>query len=193
MGVTMAHQSVHPPELNEAVRTSISTTAIKYCASPEGVDLNYMARDLKCEAAFLSQQQVTPTHVNFACYARGMGLQRPFIVAVPRGNIEQQPQMDEQGHNQLLAKNKERLSSPITHKAPVEGGLREPQAVRSLDAFDNANDPHKEHDFGSFKIDGETFFFKTDYYSPDMEGGSEDPSCPEKTTRVLTIMFASEY
>jgi hypothetical protein len=67
------------------------------------------------------------------------------------------------------------------------------QAVRSFDAFDNGNDPHREHDFGSFKIDGETFFFKIDYYSPGMQGGSEDPSDLEKTTRVLTIMFASEY
>jgi hypothetical protein len=31
------------------------------------------------------------------------------------------------------------------------------------------------------------------YYSPDMEGGSEDPADLEKTTRVLTVMRADKY
>jgi hypothetical protein len=32
------------------------------------------------------------------------------------------------------------------------------QAVRSFDAFDNGNDPHKEHDFGNFELGGERYF-----------------------------------
>ena len=67
------------------------------------------------------------------------------------------------------------------------------QKVQSFNEFDADNDPHKEHDFGSFEIDGEKFFFKIDYYAPGMDGGSEDPSDPQKTARVLTIMFASDY
>jgi hypothetical protein len=50
-----------------------------------------------------------------------------------------------------------------------------------------------EHDFGNFEVGAVTYFFKVDYYAPDMEGGSEDPADPEKTTRVLTIMRADEY
>ena len=65
--------------------------------------------------------------------------------------------------------------------------------VRTFADFNGDNDPHGEHDFGSFQIEGETYFFKLDYYSLDMEGGSEDPADPEKTTRVLTIMRADEY
>ena len=67
------------------------------------------------------------------------------------------------------------------------------ERVRQFDEFDADNDPHKEHDFGDFELDGEKYFFKIDYYSPDMQGGSEDPSDPQKTTRVLTIMRADEY
>ena len=59
--------------------------------------------------------------------------------------------------------------------------------------FDADNDPHKEHDFGSFTLAGRKFFFKLDYYDLAMEFGSEDPADPSKTTRVLTIMLAEEY
>jgi hypothetical protein len=67
------------------------------------------------------------------------------------------------------------------------------ERVRNFDAFSSENDPHGEHDFGNFDVAGQTYFFKVDYYAPDMEGGSEDPADPEKTTRVLTIMRADEY
>jgi hypothetical protein len=55
------------------------------------------------------------------------------------------------------------------------------------------NDPHGEHDFGNFTLAGRKFFWKIDYYDAAMEFGSEDPADPSKTTRVLTIMLASEY
>jgi hypothetical protein len=76
---------------------------------------------------------------------------------------------------------------------PEEMLVRVLERVRHFDEFTKDNDPHGEHDFGSFDVAGVTYFFKVDYYSPDMEGGSEDPADPEKTTRVLTIMRADEY
>ena len=76
---------------------------------------------------------------------------------------------------------------------PLDTKARLILAVQSFDKFTKDNDPHGEHDFGSFEVGGETYFFKVDYYAPDMQGGSEDPADPEKTTRVLTIMRADEY
>jgi hypothetical protein len=67
------------------------------------------------------------------------------------------------------------------------------ERVRSFDDFNGDNDPHGEHDFGTIELAGTTYFFKVDYYALDMDGGSEDPADPEKTTRVLTIMRADEY
>lgn len=63
----------------------------------------------------------------------------------------------------------------------------------SFDAFNADCDPHGEHDFGAFEIDGRKFFFKVDYYDSAFEYGSEDASDPEKTGRVLTLMLAQEY
>src|SRR5688572_13763835 len=67
------------------------------------------------------------------------------------------------------------------------------RTIATYDDFCHANDPHQEHDFGSFKADGETIFFKIDYYDKSMTMGSPDPANPAVTTRVITIMLASEY
>jgi len=66
-------------------------------------------------------------------------------------------------------------------------------AVQTFDNFNAGNDPHDEHDFGSFEFDGEKFFWKIDYYDPSLQFGSENPSDPAQTARALTIMRASEY
>lgn len=65
--------------------------------------------------------------------------------------------------------------------------------IYSFKAFTKDNDPHGEHDFGSIEVGGRKIFWKIDYYDKALEAGSEDPSDPEQTTRVLTIMLASEY
>ena len=71
--------------------------------------------------------------------------------------------------------------------------LKAMEAVRSFDRFDEDNDPHGEHDFGSIEIEGQTIFWKIDLYAPDLNHGSSHPSDPEHTHRVLTVMLASEY
>lgn len=70
--------------------------------------------------------------------------------------------------------------------------------VRAFEHFNQDNDPHGEHDFGSFTIAGTTFFWKISYYDRETFGqgpdyGSENPADTGKTTRVLTVMLSSEY
>jgi hypothetical protein len=64
--------------------------------------------------------------------------------------------------------------------------------VATFTEFTADNDPHGEHDFGNFTLAGQKFFWKIDHYDANMEFGSDDPA-DTSTTRVLTIMLASEY
>jgi Protein of unknown function (DUF3768) len=67
------------------------------------------------------------------------------------------------------------------------------QKVFRFTAFGPENDPKGEHDFGIVQVGGQSVYFKIDYYSPDLRGGSEDPAEPLRTARVLTVLLASEY
>ena len=68
------------------------------------------------------------------------------------------------------------------------------ERVRSYDDFTAVNDPFGEHDYGSFECGEERVLWKIDYYDADGEQyGSPDPADRALTTRVLTIMLASEY
>ena len=74
---------------------------------------------------------------------------------------------------------------------PLQSRIRE--HVETFDTWTSANDPHGEHDFGAFEVDDVRVFWKIDYYDKSLDMGSEDPSDPGQTTRVLTIMRAEEY
>ncbi len=76
---------------------------------------------------------------------------------------------------------------------PSEVISRAVAIVKTFNDFTADNDPHGEHDFFRFEVAGETFFWKCDYYDKELQFGSEDPRDPEKTTRVATLMLASDY
>ena len=68
--------------------------------------------------------------------------------------------------------------------------------VKTIAVYDNfchANDPYEEHDFGSFEAEGETIFFKINYYDKKLTYHSPDPADSTVTERVITIMLADEY
>ena len=67
------------------------------------------------------------------------------------------------------------------------------KTVAVFDDFCHANDPHEEHDFGTFDADGQRVFFKIDYFDESLTYHSPDPADPSVTRRVITIMLAEEY
>ena len=66
-------------------------------------------------------------------------------------------------------------------------------AVKGFSKFHEPNDPHHEHDFGAFTIDGERYIWKIDYYDLAMSQHAVNPTNAEATIRLLTIMCADEY
>ncbi len=71
--------------------------------------------------------------------------------------------------------------------------MRIDQAVRAFDAFTSDNDPYGEHDFGTVDVDGYVVMFNIDYYDLDLQYASPDPTDPNVTCRVMTLMLAEEY
>lgn len=65
--------------------------------------------------------------------------------------------------------------------------------IARFNAFDEDNDPHGEHDFGSLHWQAEQVYWKIDYYDADCCYGSPDPANARLTTRVMTVMLAHEY
>jgi hypothetical protein len=65
--------------------------------------------------------------------------------------------------------------------------------IRNYNDFTKDNDPYGEHDYGSFKLNGETICWKIDYYDLNYQYGSENPANPTQTRRVLTAMLSWEW
>ena len=85
------------------------------------------------------------------------------------------------------------LLTPGVNELPSDVRAMAIRKVVTFAEFTPDNDPHGEHDFGSFELAGRKLFWKIDYYAPDLQSGSEDASDPAQTTRVLTVMLAEEY
>lgn len=66
-------------------------------------------------------------------------------------------------------------------------------AIRRFDDFNEDNAPFGTHEFGGIETDGVKAWFKVDCYDKDMQYGSEDPSDPDVTTRVMTVLLPEEY
>lgn len=84
------------------------------------------------------------------------------------------------------------LTGSLIHEHPVKQ-LMARSLVAAFDAFDEANDPYGEHDYGVIMLKGEKIMWKIDYYATDMMHLSPDPADPEVTKRVLSIFLSEDY
>ena len=103
---------------------------------------------------------------------------------------------------QIRALNDKLRSNPATGVVVITPGIaalgneaveRIVKTIAIYDDFCHANDPHQEHDFGSFDVDGHTIFFKIEYYDKSLSMHSPDETDPSVTERIMTIMLADEY
>ncbi|MDE2166083.1 MAG: DUF3768 domain-containing protein [Alphaproteobacteria bacterium] len=67
------------------------------------------------------------------------------------------------------------------------------RAVAAFEEFNGDNDPGGERDCATLIIDDLQILWKIDYFDRTLTFHSPDPSDPEVTRRVLTIMLAQEY
>jgi hypothetical protein len=83
----------------------------------------------------------------------------------------------------------------VFYTAGVRDGIMDlvglSQAVENFNSFNEDNDPHGEHDFGSLTFEGKKIFWKIDYYDQDLKFWCDplDKMC----RRTLTIMLAEDY
>jgi len=79
---------------------------------------------------------------------------------------------------------------------PPETQIRIWAKVANFSSFTVGNDPHGEHDFGAFDIEGvgDTIFWKIDYYADQScTAGAEDPADAARSFRILTITLTSDW
>ena len=81
----------------------------------------------------------------------------------------------------------------VTEVAKDRRGLEEFPRRRAFDAFTGDNDPYGEHDCAILTVDGTQVLFKIDYFDRNLAYHSPDPTDPNVTERVMTVMLASEY
>jgi GTPase SAR1 family protein len=140
LGITIAHQNLFCTEFNDNIRSAISTnTSIKYAASPEGSDLNYMARDMRCEPEWLKEQaNKSEGTAAFAVYARGMNLKHPFLRGVQLGGIDGWAKMKDDVYARFMQAQRDALKAdPKVMQKPL------PPVIQTPTAQQPAPDPPK--------------------------------------------------
>jgi hypothetical protein len=104
LGIICAHQQMFCPELSDTLRSTLSSTTIKYVSKLGGKDRGYMLNDLDCTEEFLNRQ--VPDHdnklVKFGVFVKG---QPPSSIAIKYANITPEMQMPKHIYNVVIQYN----------------------------------------------------------------------------------------
>jgi hypothetical protein len=66
------------------------------------------------------------------------------------------------------------------------------KTITVFDDFCHANDPHEDHDTGSFEAEGRTISFKIDHYERPANSPSPESTGQTDRIRIITVMLAEE-
>lgn len=186
LGILMAFQQMHGKPFTDDLRTSLSSsTSVKYASSPEGSDIGYVARDLRTDEAFVRAQTKTRTTGRFACFVRGL-LDQPVAITVPFGNIQAQPQMDDEAFAKLLHINRHRLSAPALPAPPER-----PKPIVAL-AAPSASRQHDEPEAPSLPPKSDTGAVDPDageHTDPAAKWGLKKIGCPRRPMALHSIPY----
>jgi hypothetical protein len=126
LATTLAFQ--HLQQASDKMKNAIaSSTRVKYAGGLGYDDRSSLAKDMETTPEFIASMKKDtnepPQWSQFACYVRP-NFPTACVQTVPFYQIENMPKMSEAAHQQLLSRNKARLSGP-TPKPVVVAGLRE--------------------------------------------------------------------
>ncbi len=84
----------------------------------------------------------------------------------------------------------------VTPGISAQGPFFEVEALRKIAGFSEFtadSDPYGWHEMAVIEVQSLTVWFKIDLYDETYERGSDEPTDPAVTRRVLTVLFPDEY
>ena len=119
LGVLFAHQ--HLEQLTPALRASVAAnTSIKFAGGVSDRDARNLAADMRTTPEFISAMRKHDHGSEFACYVRNM-TPAAIRLSIPFGSLETAPQMTDEELQQLIVRNRERIS---TYQRPQSASYR---------------------------------------------------------------------
>jgi hypothetical protein len=118
LGIVVAHQYLD--QLQGGLRASFAAnTSIKLGGGVSDRDAHSVAPDMRTTPSFILEQSRGARETHFACYLRNV-TPNAISISMPIGVMENEPQMSPAAYEELLERNRARISIPLMLAAPAE-------------------------------------------------------------------------